>query len=74
MDCHQQWKIGLQRMSAAQNIDAFSDQGVHLSKGWVNNEIEVANDEKSLAQKNLRKKILKHDSSKAHVTAGKIKK
>ena len=57
MDFHQQWKIGLQECHAAQNIDAYRDQGVPLSKEWVNNEIEVANDEKSLAQKNLRKNI-----------------
>lgn len=44
---------------------------MHLSKEWVCNEIEVANYEKSAAQKNHRKKILKHASSKAHITASK---
>ena len=64
-------RIGCRVCKEINNIDIFRDHGMHLSKEWINCEIS-SDAEKSVAQKHLRKKIMKHANSKAHLTANKL--
>ena len=60
-------KIGCRVCKTINNIDMFRDNGVHLIKEWINCRIFL-DAEKSVAQKQLTKKIVKHANSKAHLT------
>eukprot|EP00795_Rhopilema_esculentum_P011890 gene11890-2443_t len=64
-------KIGCRVCKNIHSINMFRDHGIHLRREWINCEIS-SDAEKSAAQKQLRKKIVKHANSKAYLTANKL--
>ena len=64
-------KIGCRVFKEINSTNIFRDHGMHLSKEWIN--CKISSDAgKAVAQKLLRKKVVKHANSKAHLTANKI--
>ena len=58
-------KVGCALCKSIKNLGVHSDKSIHLANEWTECKVKVAGG-RSVAQKSLRKKIAKHDRSKAH--------
>ena len=58
-------KLGCSSCKSMKNLGVYSDKSIHIASEWTECKVGVVG-EKRVAQKSLRKKIAKHEQSKAH--------
>ena len=58
-------KLGCSSCKSMKNLGVYSDKNIHITSEWTECKVGVVG-EKRVAQKSLRKKIAKHEQSKAH--------
>ena len=59
-------KTGCGKCKEVSSLGLYNSPGIHMSQEWITCDI-VPSGEKSVAQKSLRKKIIKQSTSKAHI-------